>query len=71
MLLKIDLHLRSDRAQEHRHLGVIAVEHQGPQIGPYDDITYGIAGSRVRAQVTSLHRRGNRVPEVYADAVVH
>lgn len=69
MISKIELHLRSSAIGQHRCLGVIPVEHDGARPTQNEDIACWVAGRRVRACITSVHRRGGGLPCVYADEV--
>ena len=69
MLANVDLHLRVYPTDDHRNLGIVSVECDGPEVAPYQDIEYHAAGLDLRAHITSVHRHGNHVPHVYADAM--
>ncbi|MBV9828853.1 MAG: hypothetical protein JO001_24770 [Alphaproteobacteria bacterium] len=69
MLAKVDLHLRLNPGDEHRNFGVVGVECDGPEVAPYQDIACHASGLDLRAHITSVHRHGNHVPHVYADAM--
>ena len=69
MISKVDLHFRSSLADDHRSLGVVAVEHDGAVVEPYQDIACWIGRRLVTARVTSIHQRGRHMPHVYADEV--
>jgi len=69
MISKIELHLKSSAIGQHRHMGVISVEHAGYRLAPHEDIEYWHAGRRARACITSMHQRGGQLPCVYADEV--
>jgi len=71
MQLKVDLHLRHGQAQDHRHIGAVTIQHEGPELAPHDSISWQTGHRQVLAQVTSLHQRGGHLPEVYADEVLH
>ena len=67
MPIKVDLHLRSNLADDHRALGMVSVETPGAQLAPHQEISLSLDGRSVRAQITSLHRHGSHLPHVYAD----
>ena len=69
MIVSVDLHFRSSPADEHRNLGVVEVEHGGPALEPYQEITYRAGDRQVRAQVTAIRARPEHLPHVYADGV--
>ncbi len=69
MISKIDLHLRLQRSDEHRSLGVVVVEHEGPRLAPHQEFACWAEGRRVGGQVTSIHARSGHLPHVYADEV--
>ncbi len=69
MIHKVDLHCRISPADEHRSLGVVAVEHDGSELEPHKEITYRAAGRKVRAHVTAIRARPEHTPHVYADEV--
>jgi hypothetical protein len=69
MVSKIELHLRSSAIGQHRCFGTVSVEHHGPRLAPHEDIEYWCAGRRIRACITSIHQRGDRLPCIYADEV--
>lgn len=69
MILSVDLHLRSSLEDEHRNLGLVAIEHDGNRLAPHDDIAC-VSGDRVvRAHITSVSQQGDHLPHVYADEV--
>jgi hypothetical protein len=67
MAIKVDLHLRSNPADDHRTLGMVAVEVGGAQLAQHQEIALSVDGRPVRAQITSLHQRSGHLPRVYAD----
>lgn len=69
MIVSVDLHLRSNPADDHRVYGLVLVELDGNQLAPHQEIACCIDGRLVRAQITSLHQRGSHLPRVYADEV--
>lgn len=69
MISKVDLHFRSNPADEHRSLGVVPVDHDGAVLAPHQDIACWIGQRRVTARVTSIHQRGRHLPHIYADEV--
>jgi hypothetical protein len=69
MIANIDLHLRIFPTDEHRNLGVVAVECDAPDVAPHQDIACRASGRRLRAHITSVRRCGDHIPHVYADAV--
>ncbi len=69
MISKVDLHLRSQPAEEHRSLGVVAVEHEGPRLALRQSFACWAEGRRVGGRVTSIHVRPGRLPHIYADEV--
>ncbi|HEX3952551.1 MAG TPA: hypothetical protein VHW90_03190 [Stellaceae bacterium] len=69
MKINVDLHLRSNPGEEHRTLGMVAVEHEGPQIAPHADIACQTAGREIHAHITSVHQHGDHLPHVYADTL--
>ena len=69
MILSVDLHLRSSQRDEHRSLGLVAVEHDGNRLAPHDDITCVTGDRLVRAHITSVRQEGDHLPHVYADEV--
>jgi thymidine phosphorylase len=69
MIITVDLHLRTNPQDEHRNLGLVAVEHDGNRVAPHDDIAC-VAGDRlVRAHITAVRQQGDHLPHVYADEV--
>jgi hypothetical protein len=69
MIAKVDLHLRMSLGEEHRNLGVVEVECDGPEVAPHQDIACHADGRAVRAHVTSVHQHGDHLPHAYADAM--
>jgi hypothetical protein len=69
MITKANLHFRSRPGDEHRCRGIIAVEHDRPALEPHQEVTYCIAGRKVRAHVTAIRACQDRLPHVYADEV--
>ena len=69
MIINVDLHLRSSLAGKHRNLGVVEVEHDGPELEPHQEIRYRATSRQVRAQVTAIRARPEHLPHVYADEV--
>jgi hypothetical protein len=67
MITKANLHFRSRPGDEHRCRGIIAVEHDWPELQPHQEITYRIAGRQVRAHVTAIRACQDHLPHVYAD----
>jgi len=69
MLANVDLHLRVNPGDDHRNLGLVEVECDGIEVAPHQKIACHSGGRQVRAHITSVSRRGENVPHVYADAV--
>ena len=69
MIITVDLHLRSSPEDEHRNLGLVAVEHDGNCVAPHDDIACLTGDRLVRAHITSVRQQGDHLPHVYADEV--
>ena len=68
MITKVDLHLRLHPLDEHRSLGLVEIEHDGPRLAPYENIVTRVAGGRrIRGHVTSIHERAGHLPHVYVD----
>lgn len=64
---QVELHLRSHPLGSHRNLGLVAVEHEEPDLHPAGQIVCEADGRRLQAHVTSIHKRGDHLPHVYAD----
>lgn len=69
MITSVDLLFRSDASDEHRRLGVVAIEYPGPRLAPYQDIAFCLGSRRVAARITSIHRQGDHLPHVYVDEI--
>jgi hypothetical protein len=69
MISRAEVHLRANPLGEHRSVGVVAIEHRGPRLAPYQDIAVEAPGRGIRARVTAIRQRPNRVPHVYADEI--
>jgi hypothetical protein len=69
MLITVELYLRSTPLDEHRQLGLVAVELDGTRLAPHEDIVCESAGRLVRAHITAIRRQGDHLPHVYADEV--
>ncbi len=69
MVTNVDLYLRFHPHGDHRRLGVVAVEHDGPHLAPHEDIACWVGGRRLRGHVTSIHERSGHLPHIYADEV--
>ena len=69
MIGKVELHLRARSLGEHRSIGVVEVEYAGPRLAPHQEISFEMAGRDVRAHVTGIRARADRLPHVYADEV--
>ena len=69
MISKVNLHFRTSPLDQHRTLGVVDVEHAGPHLAPYQEITFCRLGRHVTAHVTAIRQAADRLPHVYADAV--
>jgi hypothetical protein len=69
MILSVDLYLRSSPHDEHRALGLVAVEHDGNRLAPHDDIACVTGDRLVRAHITAVRQQGDHLPHVYADEV--
>lgn len=69
MITSVDLLYRSDASDDHRRLGVVAIEYPGPRLAPHQDIAFCVGSRRVTARITSIHRHGDHLPHVYADEI--
>ncbi len=69
MIGKVELHLRARSLGEHRSIGVVEVEYAGPRLAPHQEISFEMAGRDIRAHVTGIRARPDRLPHVYADEV--
>jgi len=69
MFINVDLHLRVDPGEAHRNLGLVVIESDGPLVQPHHDIACCAGGRAVKAHVTSVRRRRDRLPHVYADTI--
>ena len=69
MIVNVYLHLCASPSDDHRPLGRAEVELAGSQLAPHQEIACWVDGRRLRAEISSLHRRGGHLPRVYADAI--
>ena len=69
MISKVELHLRARPLGDHRSLGIVEIEHAGPRLAPHQEITCETAGRDIRARITGIRARPDRLPHVYADEV--
>ena len=69
MISKVELHLRARPLGEHRSLGIVEIEHEGPRLAPYQEVSFEMAGRDVQAHVTGMRARPDRLPHVYADEI--
>ena len=69
MISKVELHLRARPLGEHRSLGIVQIEHAGSRPAPHQEISFETAGRDIRAHVTGIRARPDRLPHVYADEV--
>ena len=67
MIVTVDLHLRSNTLDDHRHLGAVGVELSGTLPTPHQEMACCVQGRRVRAWISSVHGRGSHLPRVFAD----
>src|SRR5437763_1931027 len=64
-----ELHLRARPLGEHRSIGVVEVEYAGPRLAPHQEVSFEMAGRDLRAYVTGIRARPDRLPHVYVDEV--
>jgi hypothetical protein len=69
MISKVELHLRARPLGEHRSIGVVEVEYAGPRLAPHQEVSFEMAGRDIRAYVTGIRARPDRLPHVYVDEV--
>lgn len=69
MISKVELHLRARSLGQHRSIGVVEIEHAGPRLAPHQEVSFERAGRDMRAHVTGIRARPDRLPHVYADEV--
>ena len=69
MISKAELHLRARPLGEHRSIGVVEVEYAGPRLAPHQEVSFEMAGRDIRAYVTGIRARPDRLPHVYVDEV--
>ena len=67
MISKVELHLRARPLGEHRSVGVVEIEYAGPRLAPHQEVMFEMAGHDMRAQITGIRARPDRLPHVYAD----
>ncbi|MGD9615616.1 MAG: hypothetical protein AB7H90_09820 [Alphaproteobacteria bacterium] len=69
MISKVELYLRARPLGQHRNVGVVEIEYAGPRLAPHQEILFEMAGRDIRAHVTGIRARPDRLPHVYADEV--
>jgi allophanate hydrolase subunit 2 len=69
MISKAELHLRARPLGDHRSLGIVEITHAGPRLAPHQEVSFAMAGRNMRAHVTGIRARPDRLPHVYADEI--
>jgi hypothetical protein len=69
MLTSVDLYLRSSQLDPHRAHGIVVVELDGRRLAPHEEVRCEIDGRQVRARITAIRQRPDRLPHVYADEI--
>jgi hypothetical protein len=69
MISKVELHLRARPLGQHRSIGVVEIEYAGPRLAPHQEVSFKTAVRDMRAHVTGIRARPDRLPYVYADKI--